>query len=44
MPRALQPCSARAKDCIKQRDGQFMLLQMDEIPIPKPPNLKKKGK
>ena len=44
MMRTLQPCFARAQICIKPQDGQCMLLQMDEIPISIPPNLKTKGK
>jgi hypothetical protein len=44
MLRALQPCSARAQVCMKQRDDQSILPRMDEIPILITPNLKKKGK
>ena len=43
MPRAATLLRA-AQMRMKQRDVQLMLLPMDEIPIPKPPNLKKKGK
>jgi hypothetical protein len=43
MPRALQPCSARAPVCMKPQDGQCMLLPIDEIPIPNRQISKRKG-
>ena len=43
MPRAATLLRA-AQIRMKQRDVQLMLLPIDEIPILKPPNLKKKGK
>lgn len=43
MPRAATLLRA-AQIRMKQWDVQQMLLPMDEIPVPKPPNLKKKGK